>query len=188
MKKYIWHNVNFPSFIYNKETIFQLLAETKLKEGLLLGKIEGLNLNIEQVRSSIGRHLGIKTAGDITIERNVEGIVEMMLDATQNYNTEMNEERLFSWQAAMFPTGYNGLYKIQTGSYRDDKNGPMQIVSGAIGHEKIHYEAPPAHMIKEKMAELINYINQENETDLIIKAAIVHLWFIIILTFEHTIS
>ncbi len=210
MKKYIWHNKDFPNFTYNKEIVFQLLAQTKLKEGHLLGKIEGLgfetnrkallstltedvvksseiegfSLNIDQVRSSIGRRLGIETAGDVNIERNVEGIVEMMLDATQNFDKEMSEERLFGWQSAMFPSGYSGLYKIKTGVYRNDENGPMQVISGPIGHEKVHYEAPPAHTLKEKMAELIDYINNEHETDLIIKAAIVHLWLVIIHPFE----
>lgn len=211
MKKYIWQNKNFPDFTYDKETILKLLTQVKLQEGLLLGKIEGLgfehnrrallstltedivksneieglSLDINQVRSSIGRRLGIDTAGDVTIERNVEGIVEMMLDATQNFNKEMSEERLFGWQAAMFPGGYNGLYKIKTGAYRDDANGPMQVVSGAIGHEKVHYEAPPADTITKEMNRLIEYINNDTEdTDLIIKAAIVHLWFVIIHPFE----
>jgi len=210
MRTYIWQNKNFPNFTYDKEVVLNLLAQTKLREGLLLGKIEGLGfehnrsallstltedvvksneiegliLNIDQVRSSIGRRLGIDVAGDVTIERNVEGIVEMMLDATQNFDKEMTQERLFGWQAAMFPGGYNGLYKIKTGAYRDDANGPMQVVSGAIGHEKVHYEAPPAHTIEAEMNSLIDYINNENENDLIIKAAIVHLWFVIIHPFE----
>lgn len=210
MKTYIWQSKDFPNFTYNKETVFKLLAEVKLRQGLLLGKIEGLgfehnrkallstltedvvksneiegvSLNINQVRSSIGRRLGIDVGGDVTIERSVEGIVEMMLDATQNFDCKMSEERLFGWQAAMFPTGYNGLYKIKTGAYRDDKNGPMQVVSGAIGHEKVHYQAPPADSLQAEMTKLVDYINNENETDLIIKAAIVHLWFVIIHPFE----
>ncbi len=210
MKQYIWQNPEYPHFTYNKTVIFKLVSEVKLRQGYLLGKmagagfennnsallnvmtedviksseIEGLKLNEEQVRSSIAKKLGLHIGGDIFVERNVEGIVDMMFDATQNYAKELSEERLLGWQAAMFPGGFSGLYKVITGSYRDDKNGPMQVVSGALGHEKIHYEAPPAASLKKEMDALINYINNENDTDLIIKAGIVHLWFVIIHPFE----
>jgi len=210
MQKYIWQNPEFPNFIYDKETILALLADVKLKQGYLLGKmsnvgfendkiafvnvlvqdiiksseIEGLKLNVEQVRSSIAQKLGLDIGGDILVERNVEGIVEMMLDATQSYDKEITEARLLGWQAAMFPGGYSGLYKITTGEYRNDKNGSMQVVSGPTGPETIHYEAPPAVNLKSEMAKLIDFINNENETDLIIKAGIVHLWFVIIHPFE----
>ena len=210
MKKYIWQCDEYPNFTYNKEEILTLLSEVKLKQGFLLGKmanlgfkdskktvlyvisedviksseIEGLKLNEEQVRSSIAKKLGIEYGGEIYIERDVEGIVDMMLDATQNYNNVMSEERLFGWQSAMFPGGYSGLSKIKTGQYRDDKNGAMQVVSGAIGKETVHYEAPPSDLLNKEMAQLINFINNETNIDLIIKAGIVHLWFVIIHPFE----
>ena len=210
MKKYIWQNSKFPNFTYNKELIIPLLSEVKFKQGLLLGKmqnlgfndnqytilnvlaedvlksseIEGVKLNIEQVRSSIAKRLGLDIGGDIFIEHNIQGTVDMMIDATQNYNKPLTEERLFGWQSAMFPSGRSGLYQIKVGAYRDDKNGTMQVVSGPIGHEKVHYEAPPASELKNQMKKFIDYINQDNNTDLVIKAGIVHLWFVILHPFE----
>lgn len=210
MKKYIWQNPGFPDFTYNKDDIIPLLAEVKFKQGLLLGKmqnlgfkdnqhtilnvltedvlksseIEGLKLNLEQVRSSIAKRLGLDIGSDIYIEHNIQGTVDMMLDATQNYDNQLTEERLFAWQSAMFPSGRSGLYKIKVGEYRNNKNGAMQVVSGPIGHEKVHYEAPPANTLKKQMAKFIDYINNENTTDLVIKAGIVHLWFVILHPFE----
>src|SRR5574344_385868 len=210
MAEYIWQNPKYPDFTYDKVEILSLLAKVKLKQGYLLGKmsrfgfednkytvlnvltddiiksseIEGLNLNKEQVHSSIAKRIGINLEKDIVVSRDVEGIVEMMLDATQNFNEKISEERLFYWQSIMFPDGISGLTKIITGNYRNDKNGKMQVVSGAIGHEKIHYEAPPAKNLKKEMDKLINFINFEDETDLIIKAGIIHLWFVIIHPFE----
>lgn len=210
MTEYIWQNSQFPNFTYDKVDIMSMLADVKFKQGLLLGKmqnigfednqhtvlniltedviksseIEGLKLNIEQVRSSIAKRLGLNIGGDIYIEQNIQGTVDMMLDATQNFNEELSEERLFGWQSAMFPSGRSGLYRIKVGAYRDDKNGTMQVVSGSIGHEKIHYEAPPAKELNKQMQKLIDYINNEKDTDLVIKAGIVHLWFVILHPFE----
>lgn len=210
MTQYIWQNKDFPDFTYDDKLVLSLLADVKLKQGILLGRmadigfedsqktllnvltediiksneIEGLKLNLEQVHSSVAKRLGLNIGEDIYAARDVEGIVEMMLDAVQNYNEKLTEDRLFAWQASMFPSGRSGLYKIKTGEYRDDKNSPMQVVSGAIGHEKIHYEAPPAEIVKQETAKLIDYINNEAQTDNVIKAGIVHLWFVIIHPFE----
>lgn len=207
---YIYENQNWANFTWDKNIILDLLFKIKEKRAFLLGKmsslgfdikekallniltedviksseIEGQKLNTEQVRSSIARKLGINIGGDIFVERDVEGIVEMMLDATQNYNKEITKDRLCGWQSAMFPGGFSGLYKIKTGDYRDDKNGPMQVVSGSIGKEKVHFEAPAAAVLDEKMNKLIDYINNDDKTDLIIKAAITHLWFVIVHPFE----
>jgi len=208
---YIYENSNWANFIWDKEIIFNLLSQVKLKQGYLLGKmdilgfelkekallsvltedviksseIEGQILNTEQVRSSIAKRLGIHLGGNILVERSVEGIVEMMLDATQNFSKAVTEERLLGWQSAMFPSGFSGLHRIKTGCYRDDSNGPMQVVSGAVGHDKVHYQAPDANVLKHEMDNFLNYINQENGTvDLIIKAGIVHLWFVILHPFE----
>lgn len=210
MKKYIWQNSEYPNFTYDKELIMPLLSNVRLKQGILLGKmnqlgfensqfavlnvltedviksseIEGLKLNTEQVRSSIAKRLGLNIGDDIYIERDVQGTVDMMLDATQNFDKPLDEDRLFGWQAAMFPSGRSGLYKIKVGEYRDDANGAMQVVSGAVGHEKVHYEAPPADALNKEMNAFLNYINDEKETDLVIKTAIAHLWFVIIHPFE----
>jgi Fic family protein len=210
MKKYIWQNSEYPNFTYDKELIMPLLSNVRLKQGILLGKmnqlgfensqfavlnvltedviksseIEGLKLNTEQVRSSIAKRLGLNIGDDIYIERDVQGTVDMMLDATQNFNKPLDEDRLFGWQAAMFPSGRSGLYKIKVGEYRDDANGAMQVVSGAVGHEKVHYEAPPANALNKEMNAFLNYINDKKETDLVIKTAIAHLWFVIIHPFE----
>ena len=210
MRKYIWQNSEYPNFTYDKDAILPLLSEVRLKQGILLAKmqrigfensrhtvlnvltedviksseIEGVSLNVEQVRSSIARRLGLDIGGDIFVERDVQGIVDMMLDATLNFDKTVSEDRLFGWQASMFPAGRSGLYRIKVGAYRDDKNGVMQVVSGAVGHEKVHYEAPPAEILPVEMERLINFINNDTKTDLVIKAGIVHLWFVIIHPFE----
>ncbi len=210
MKKYIWQSPQFPNFTYDKNLIIPLLSSIRLKQGVLLGKmqsigfensqkaklnvltedviksseIEGLKLNAEQVRSSIAKRLGLDIGSDIYVERDVQGVVDMMLDATINYDKPINEDRLFGWQSAMFPSGRSGLYKIKVGEYRDDKNGKMQVVSGALGYERIHYEAPGADIVPQEMKKLIDYINNEANTDLVIKAGLVHLWFVIIHPFE----
>jgi len=208
---YIYENSNWPNFTWDKEIIIPLLLQVTSKQSYLLGKmdalgfdlkekallnvltedviksseIEGQVLNTEQVRSSIAKRLGINIGGDIFVERDVEGIVEMMLDATQNYSKEITKDRLLGWQSAMFPSGFSGLYRIKTGNYRDDENGPMQVVSGTVGKEKVHYQAPDANLLDDEMSKLIDYINNLNDsTDLIIKAGIVHLWFVIAHPFE----
>jgi len=208
--KYIYKNTDWHSFNWNGERVLKLLSEVKHAQGFLLGKmnslgfeikndalvnvlteniiksseIEGEILNPEQVRSSIARRLGLEITSSIAIERNIEGIVEMMLDATQNFNNPINKGRIVGWHAALFPTGYSGMYKIKVGDYRDDSTGPMQVVSGSIGKEKIHYEAPIASSLDSEMSDLIDYINQKDDIDFLIKAGIVHLWFVILHPFD----
>lgn len=208
--KYIYQNTDWHQFNWNGEKVLKLLSEVKLAQGFLLGKmnslgfeikndalvnvlteniiksseIEGEILNPEQVRSSIARRLGLEITSNIAIERNIEGIVEMMLDATQNFNNPINKERIVGWHAALFPTGYSGMYKINVGDYRDDSTGPMQVVSGSIGKEKVHYEAPLANSLDSEMSDLIDYINQNHDADFLIKAGIVHLWFVILHPFD----
>ena len=167
-------------FENSRHTVLNVLTEDVIKSS----EIEGVSLNVEQVRSSIARRLGLDIGGDIFVERDVQGIVDMMLDATLNFDKTVSEDRLFGWQASMFPAGRSGLYRIKVGAYRDDKNGVMQVVSGAVGHEKVHYEAPPAEILPVEMERLINFINNDTKTDLVIKAGIVHLWFVIIHPFE----
>jgi Fic family protein len=117
-------------------------------------------------------------------ERNVDGIVDLLIDATKNFEQALSNERLFSWHRSLFPTGESGLYKIISGNWRDDSTGPMQVVSGAIGKEKVHYQAPPANKVEKEMKLFLEWFNQEQEMDIVLKAAIAHLWFITIHPFE----
>jgi Fic family protein len=144
-------------------------------------EIEGEKLNYDQVRSSIARRLGINTAGLVASNRNVEGIVDMMLDATQNYTKSLTHKRLFGWHSALFPTGYSGMHKIEIGHYR---TGEMQVVSGALGKEKVNFEAVPASKVKVEMDKFLKWFNTNDKTDPVLKAAIAHFWFIIIHPFD----
>ncbi|MBN2611455.1 MAG: Fic family protein, partial [Bacteroidales bacterium] len=128
--------------------------------------------------------LGIEVSGLVPSDRNVDGVVEMMLDATQNYKKTLTTDRLFGWHSALCPSDRSGMYKIIVGNWRDDSTGPMQVVSGALGKEKVHFEAPPAREIKKEMKSFISWFNKESDQDLILKSAISHLWFITIHPFE----
>jgi Fic family protein len=137
------------------------------------------------VRSSIARRLGIETAGMVAAERHVEGVVEMMLDATQNYAAPLSGERLFAWHAALFPTGRAGMRKITVGGWRDDGHGPMQVVSGPVGREKVHFEAPAAPLLEKEMAAFLAWANDKGDrTDLVLRAALAHLWFVTVHPFD----
>lgn len=208
--KYIYQNTDWHSFKWCGEKIQNLLLEIKKSQGYLLGKMDSLGFDIKNnallqvlteniiksseiegqildkhlVRSSIAKRLGIDIGGETPVSRDIEGVVEMMLDATQNYSSNMTKERLIGWHAALFPTGFSGMYKINVGGYRTDELGPMQVVSGYTGNEKIHYEAPKAGLLEGEMNELINYINTEKEIDFLIQAGIVHLWFVILHPFD----
>lgn len=144
-------------------------------------EIEGEVLNYEQVRSSIARRLGINSAGLVSSSRHIEGVVEMMLDATQRYALPLTEERLFGWHSALFPTGHSGPYRIEAGRYRTRE---MQIVSGALGKEKLHYEAVKPDLVKKEMDKFLDWFNNENSVDPVLKAATAHFWFIIIHPFD----
>jgi Fic family protein len=167
---------------------FKLRAEANLQslteEVIKSSEIEGEVLNRDQVRSSIARRLGIDIGALTPADRNVEGIVEMMLDATGKYDTPLTSERLFAWHAALFPTGRSGMRKITVGTWRDDKSGPMQVVSGPIGRERIHYEAPTAAVLDKEMSAFIDWFNNNNDVDPVLKAAIAHLWFVTIHPFD----
>lgn len=207
--KYIYQNTDWHSFRWCGEKVNDLLLNIQKAQGYLLGKmdvlgfevknnallnvltenilksseIEGEILNKEQVHSSVARKLGLDFNQNINVERNIEGVVDMMFDATQNFAQPLTKERLFGWHASLFPTGYSGMYKIDVGQYRSDKNGPMQVISGHLGKEKIHYEAPNAEIITQEMDYLIDYINNDN-TNPLIKAGIAHLWFVVLHPFE----
>ena len=144
-------------------------------------EIEGERLNLEEVRSSIARRLGIETAGLVPFSRYVEGVVEMQLDATQNYDKPLSHDRLFGWHNVLFPTGMSGLYRIDVGKYR---SGDMQVVSGAMGKEKVHYQAPSADRVPAEMGRFIDWVNNNGDIDGVLKAAIAHLWFVSIHPFD----
>lgn len=207
MPKYIYEYPNWPNFSWDERRIQVLLGKVRHLQGVIFGQmesfgfsvreeaklstltldvlksseIEGENLNYKQVRSSIARKLGIEYAGMVYPDRDVEGVVEMMLDATHKYNETLDNERLFGWHAALFPSGRSGMHKIDIGRYR---TGEMQIVSGALGKERVHFEAPHPELVEEYMNNFLNWFNQKGEIDNVLKAAIAHFWFIIIHPFD----
>jgi Fic family protein len=207
MAKYIYEHKNWTDFTWHDNAINALFGEIRLMQGKMIGQmnalgfsakeeatltaltldvvksseIEGELLNYDQVRSSIARRLGINTAGLVQGNRHIEGVVEMMLDATQRYSLPLTNKRLFGWHAALFPTGYSGPYKIEVGRYR---TGDMQIVSGALGKEKVHYEAVKPKLVKAEMDRFLDWFNNNNILDPVLKAAIAHFWFIIIHPFD----
>lgn len=162
------------------EAVLQTLTEDVLKSS----EIEGENLDRELVRSSLARRLGLDAGGLHAPDRNVEGIVEVMLDATQKFTSPLTQERLFGWHAALFPTGRSGLSKILVGKWRDDHDGPMQVVSGPIGRARVHFEAPGADRLRTEMRAFLKWFNAANTIDPVLKAGIAHLWFITIHPFE----
>jgi Fic family protein len=147
-------------------------------------EIEGEILDKEQVRSSIARRLGMEAAGLPSADRNVEGVVEMTLDATQKYKEKLTQDRLFGWHASLFPTGRTGMRKIIVGAWRDEKSGPMQVVSGPYGRERVHYEAPVAGRLDAEMQEFLDWFNGADNIDPVLRAALAHLWFVTIHPFE----
>ncbi|MEY4987916.1 MAG: hypothetical protein RL567_1695 [Bacteroidota bacterium] len=207
MAKYIYEHNNWTSFSWDDKAINGIFGEVRLMQGKIIGhmnalgfsakeeatlsaltldvvkssEIEGELLNFEQVRSSIARRLGINTAGLVPSSRHIEGVVEMMLDATQRYELPLTEKRLFGWHAALFPTGYSGPYEIEVGKYR---SGEMQVVSGAIGKEKVHFKAIKPALVKGEMDKFLTWFNHDNQLDPVLKAAIAHFWFIIIHPFD----
>lgn len=167
---------------------FSLRAEATLQtltlDVLKSSEIEGEILNRDQVRSSIARRLGMDVGALAPADRNVEGVVEMMLDATQNYNAPLTAERLFGWNASLFPTGYSGMNRIAVGRWRDDSRGPMQVVSGALGQERVHFEAPAAKRLKKEMTAFFKWFNGTDDTDPVLRVGLAHLWFVTIHPFE----
>jgi Fic family protein len=167
-------------FALRAEATLQSLTEEILKSN----EIEGEKLDPDQVRSSIARRLGVDIGTLTPADRNVEGVVEMMLDATQKYPEPLTKARLFDWHAALFPTGRSGMRKIAVGAWRKDKAGPIQVVSGPIGHEKVHYEAPPAEHVDQEMRSFLNWFNGQSDIDSLIKAGVAHLWFVTVHPFD----
>ncbi len=210
MENYIHQKENWPNFKWNSNEFVNLLSETRNLQGRLIGKMESLGfelrdealletltldvlksseiegelLNPEQVRSSIAQRLGMEFAGAISSDRNVDGMVEMMIDATNNCFNPLTKDRLFDWHAALFPMGRSGIFKITVADWRKDTAGQMQVVSGSAGREKVHFQAPDADLIENEMNQFLKWFNQEKNIDLVIKAAIAHLWFVTIHPFQ----
>jgi Fic family protein len=210
MVEYIHELPNWPTFQWGERGLAKQLAAVRHRQGRLIGRmqelgfalreeavlrtltedvlksseIEGEILDREQVRSSIARRLGMDAAALPSADRNVEGVVEMMLDATQKYEEALTRDRLFAWHASLFPTGRSGMRKIVVGAWREEKSGPMQVVSGPHGRERIHYEAPTAGRLDTEMQTFLDWFNGEDDSDLVLKAALAHLWFVTIHPFE----
>ena len=210
MSSYIFEKENWPNFTWVSEDFIGLLSEARNLQGRLIGKMESLGfdlrdealletltldvlksaeiegelLNPEQVRSSIAKFLGLEFAGSIESDRNVDGMVQMMIDATKNCFKPLTVERLFDWHAALFPMGRSGIFKITVADWRKDISGTMQVVSGAAGREKVHFQAPNAILVEKEMNRFLEWFNEETEIDLVIKAAVAHLWFVTIHPFQ----
>jgi Fic family protein len=207
---YIWERPNWPALTWDTHKLSPLLTRVSRAQGRLLGKMEGLGFDLrneahlrtltedvvksseiegeqldnDQVRSSIARRLGINIGGLVPADRNVEGIVELMLDATGNYTKPLTQDRLFGWHSALFPTGRSLLTKIVVGAWRDDSSGPMQVVSGPIGKQKVHYQAPSADRVPSEMKKLLKWFAKPGDTDPLLIAGLAHLWFVTIHPFE----
>lgn len=203
---YIYNQIDWPQFQLDRDELAEHLAVIHQKQGRLLERMDSLGFSLQQeavlktlteevvksseiegevldagqVRSSIARRLGMDIGGLKPADRNVEGIVEMMLDATRNYAQALTTERLFSWHAALFPTGRSGMNQITIGGWRDDRNGPMQVISGPVGKEHVHFEAPAAAKLTGEIATFLAWFNGETENDWVVKAGLAHLWFVTI--------
>jgi Fic family protein len=208
---YLYQQPDWPDFRWNREALAETLASIRHRQGRLIGRmeslgfvlrqeavlqtltedvvksseIEGEKLNADQVRSSVARRLGIDIGGLTTVDRHVEGVVEMLLDATRHYDRPLTSERLFAWHAAMFPTGRSGMNPIRVGEWRDDSTGPMQVISGPIGKERVHYEAPEAKRVGREMRLFVTWFNAQKKTgDWVANAALAHLWFVTVHPFD----
>lgn len=207
---YIHLKENWPQFTWDNQALLGQLGEVRSTQGRLIGKmevigfqlrgeatletltldvlksseIEGELLNQQQVRSSIARRLGMDISGSVASDRDVDGVVEMMLDATQNYKQPLTAERLFGWHSSLFPSGRNGMYKILVGTWRNDALGPMQVVSGPMGKATVHFQAPAAARVPAEMQGFFDWVNHDDGLDLVIKAGLAHFWFLTIHPFE----
>ena len=209
-KLYIWQQPNWPRWHYDGQRLAGLLAEVHHTQGHLLGRmrdlglglrgqatlqvltedvlktseIEGERLNPDTVRSSIARRMGVDVGALAPADRHVDGVVDMVLDATGHHDQPLTAKRLFAWHAGLFPTGYSGLATIRTGGWRDDATGPMQVVYGTAGRQKVHYEAPPAQQVGAEMSVFLSWFNRGQEPDPVISAGLAHLWFVTIHPFD----
>jgi Fic family protein len=167
-------------FRLREEAVLRTLTEDVVKSS----EIEGEKLDADQVRSSVARRLGLDVGGLQPADRHVEGVVEMMLDATQHYDQPLTGERLFGWHASLFPIGRSGMHRITVGTWRDDRTAPMQVVSGPVGRERVHFEAPTADRLEDEMRRFVEWFNGDATTEPVLKAALAHLWFVTIHPFD----
>ena len=207
---YIYELKDWPHFRWNEKTLSKSLTSVAHKQGRLIGRMEALGfklrgeaslqtltddvvksseiegefLNREQVRSSIARRLGLDIGGLTHADRHVDGVVEMVLDATQAYDIPLTEERLFAWHSALFPAGRSGMAKINVGAWRTDQSGPMQVISGPFGRERVHFQALPATRLKREVETFLEWHNCQETNERLIKAGIAHLWFVTIHPFD----
>jgi Fic family protein len=210
MNTYVHELADWPKFIWDEKALTKRLAAVRHRQGRLVGRMEGLGFRLreeavlatltqdvlksseiegeildrDQVRSSIARRLGIDIGALTPPDRDVEGVVEMMLDATQKHAAPLTADRLFGWHAALFPTGRSGLLKIRVGQWRDDSSGPMRVVSGPEGRERIHYQAPAAGRLDAEMSAFLEWFNGAMSIDPVLKSALAHLWFVAIHPFD----
>lgn len=208
--KYIWQANDWPSWHFDLTALARSMTEVSRAQGILMGRladvgmtlqnqaslaaltedvvktseIEGETLNVESVRSSIARRLGVDIGALAPIDRHVEGVVEMVLDAAANCYEPVSRERLFGWHAALFPTGYSGLSNIKVGAWRDDASGPMQVVSGRIGRQRVHFEAPPADRLEIEISRFLDWVNGASSEQPLLKAGLGHLWFVTLHPFD----
>lgn len=209
-KLYIWQADDWPQWRYDLAALTGQLADVSRAQGLLLGRladvgmalrdqasltaltedvvktseIEGEVLNVESVRSSIARRLGVDIGAVAPIDRHAEGVVEMVLDATSRSAEPFTAGRLFGWHAALFPTGYSGMTRIAVGQWRTDAEGPMQVVSGPMGRRKVHFQAPPADALSFEMARFLTWTNEQTDMPELVKAGLAHLWFVTLHPFD----
>ena len=207
---YIWQADDWPQWRYDLATLAGPLTEVSRAQGLLLGRltdvgmalrnqaslaaltedvlktseIEGEVLNMQSVRSSIARRMGVDIGAVAPVDRHVEGVVEMVLDATTLACTPLTAERLFGWHAALFPTGYSGMSRIAVGQWRTDADGPMQVVSGHMGRRKVHFQAPSAEVLSAEIDRFLAWANAETGEPMLIKAGLAHLWFVTLHPFD----
>lgn len=207
---YIHELDDWPTLRWDRERLADLLAAVRHQQGRVIGhmealgfqlrqealletlttdvietsEIEGEKLDAQQVRSSLARRLGMDAGGLRPPDRHVDGIVEMLLDATRHHDAPLSAERIFSWHAALFPTGRSGMTRITVGAWRDDRKGPMQVVSGPVGEERVHFEGPAATRVDGEMSAFLRWFNARDDTDLVLKAAVAHLWFVTIHPFD----
>ena len=207
---YIWEQPDWPNFRWDDARLMQPLSVARWKQGRLLGsmsrlgfdlkreaqvealteevvrssEIEGEVLDRAAVRSSLARRLGLPDAAVVAADRRTEGVVAMMLDATENHLAPLTAERLFGWQAALFPTGYSGLQRLRTGQWRDDADGPMQVVSGPIGRQRVHFQAPPALALDAEMGRFLDWFSRRPGPEGLLRAGLAHLWFVTVHPFE----
>lgn len=207
---YIHEHSDWPQLTWDMQALAKALADVRYKQGVHLGKmqalgfdlreeasliamtnevvkssaIEGEKLNTDEVRSSIALRLGLDVGGLPKARREVEGVVEMMLDATRNFDQPLTCERLYGWHSAIFPTGRSGMYRIKVGAWRGDQSGPMQVVSGPMGKEQVHFQAPDAERLEAEMAKFLDWFNRSSDIDPVLKAGLAHFWFVTIHPFD----